>query len=249
MNPIDVSIFKGYVPVLLSANKSIRQHGIKSLKYVLSSLLDKFIGNKEIIELKDLIKTIENDNSKIQELVNKISSEGSYKKFIEIMYERGKLMLNASTESIKKIPIDGDLELVIEYIFTKGIIIKESWSDNPQCRIKLKKCRVYKYQLFHIPEMVIEILEYNNDKLWINANNINQEISDGEVIKKSDKFSITAIWDNDCWNFEGNFFKFLHNTQSIANQESSPNILLPENLPEETLNKIFIGQKRLTIKL
>ena len=126
MNPIDVSIFKGYVPVLLSANKSIRQHGIKSLKYVLSSLLDKFIGNKEIIELKDLIKTIENDNSKIQELVNKISSEGSYKKFIEIMYERGKLMLNASTESIKKIPIDGDLELVIEYIFTKGIIIKES---------------------------------------------------------------------------------------------------------------------------
>ena len=243
MNPIDVSIFKGYVPVLLSANKSIRQHGIKSLKYVLSSLLDKFIGNKEIIELKDLIKTIEND---VHMPLIKLFI---YKKFIEIMYERGKLMLNASTESIKKIPIDGDLELVIEYIFTKGIIIKESWSDNPQCRIKLKKCRVYKYQLFHIPEMVIEILEYNNDKLWINANNINQEISDGEVIKKSDKFSITAIWDNDCWNFEGNFFKFLHNTQSIANQESSPNILLPENLPEETLNKIFIGQKRLTIKL
>ena len=144
--------------------------------------------------------------------------------------------------------INENTEVFIHYQDFKGILIYESFFFDPKCKLKiLNICRVFKYQIFEVSGIRIQIIDCSHhEKLIIKQNNSEKNIENHKTIHESSEYSIKAVFINNFWYFEGKFFRYLHSSETLKTGKISSKFLVTRS----GLNKdyeIWIKNQRLEI--
>lgn len=222
----NLNLFKNYVLPLLSENKALRLVALKSLDRVLGGITD----SSQLFELKVLVEFCRDErNSHIKDLVEKIIGNTPYMPLISTEEGSENLSVFSNTKTFTSTQ---GTSLTLTYIYSKGLTLQESATRFPHVKFLQTSCKVSKYQLFEIPDKIIEIQEVRDHEIKLVINGIEKIVKNGEKVAKTHGFVIRARLVNEKWFFQGNFFKFLHISCTLEKNQVSPINLLVEGTHE-----------------
>jgi hypothetical protein len=250
----DVSALKGYLSLLSSKDPSIQDLGVSSLR----SLVSQFNLNGTLTDLENCINSATKNEGPISNIIGYISKHISRTQITEIWHNQCSRLIDIESPLVKignsgdcVLKVQSNCEVILEYINFKGLTVQEAYRAAPLCKFLItRSCRVFKYQIFEIPNMTIEICDCQNpDYITTKVSNTIKVFRHKDQIADRTDFRIKFLNKKNNWYLKGKYYKYIHNTYTASRQLPSPKIFLPIEVDTSSRHELFIINEQFTILL